>query len=116
MLSSIPSDSLPEVETGLPVDKVIHFVEYGILGFLLFRFMFSSLRMSAKWSVVLAICCAAALGAIDESYQSLTGRDSSLYDWIADCLGAVVVSLCCLSWYTRVQESMRVKRNRNFRG
>ena len=103
-LSSVPSDSLPSINTPLPVDKVVHFVEYGILGFLLFRVIFSSGKISAKWSVMLVIFCAAALGAVDEAYQFFTPRDCSVYDWIFDCLGAAV-SACCLPIYARLKKA-----------
>ncbi len=113
-LSSLPPDSMPEIDTLLDIDKVIHFVEYGILGFLLFRAMFSSGRISARWSGLLALCCAVALGGIDELYQSLPGRNTSLYDWISDSLGATVAVTCCLVLYEKVRENLRARRTRNF--
>jgi VanZ family protein len=97
----------------LPIDKVAHFVEYGILSFLLFRAILSFGKTSAKWSAVLVIFCAAALGAVDESYQMLIGRDSSVYDWISDCLGATT-SLWCLGLYAKVQERKGTKKAWNF--
>jgi VanZ family protein len=112
-LSSIPSDSISNINVPLLADKAAHFVEYGILGFLLFRAIFSSSRMSAKWSAMLVIFCAAALGAIDESYQSLTGRDSSVYDWGFDCLGAVA-SLCFSALYAKIQKRKGMKKAWNF--
>lgn len=112
-LSSIPSDSVPSIGISLPTDKVIHFVEYGIFGFLLFRAIFSTGKISAKWSAVLVILCAAGLGAVDEVYQIPTGRDSSVYDWLFDCMGAVA-SLCCLFLYAKIQEHRGVKKVWNF--
>ena len=88
----------------LPIDKVIHFVEYGILGFLLFRVITSFGRIPLKLSVILIIFCAAVLGALDESYQGITGRYPSVYDWLFDCLGATVSS-CLLAGYTRVRKT-----------
>ena len=97
---------MPDIETKLPADKVVHFVEYGILGFLLFRALTSTCKVSGKWTAILAICCAVALGALDESYQALTGRNKSLYDWLADCLGATTAALCCLGMYEKVQKTV----------
>jgi VanZ family protein len=97
----------------LPIDKAVHFVEYGILGFLLFRAILSFDKISAKWSALLVISCAAALGVIDESYQVLIGRDSSAYDWIFDCLGAAA-SLCCLALYAKLQERKGMRKAWNF--
>lgn len=88
-------------------------MEYGILGFLLFRAILSFDKISAKWSAVLVVFCAAALGAIDESYQVVIGRDSSVYDWIFDCLGAAA-SLWCLALYAKIQERRGTKKAWNF--
>ena len=90
---------------GAPVstDKVAHLVEYGILGFLLFR-LFASGRMSVMLAAVLVTFCAAVLGGLDESYQGITGRQPSVYDWLFDCLGAVVASYS-LALYTRSRKA-----------
>lgn len=113
-LSSIPPDSMPGIDALLGFDKAVHFVEYAILGFLLFRALLSSGRVSARWSGVLALCCAVALGGIDELYQSLPGRNTSVYDWISDSLGATVAIICCLALYEKVRENLRARRTRNF--
>jgi VanZ family protein len=105
---------MPDIDTPSDLDKVIHFVEYAILGFLLFRALFSSGRVSARWSAVLAICCAVALGGIDELYQYLPGRNTSVYDWIFDSLGATAATICCLALYEKVRENLRARRARNF--
>jgi len=112
-LSSIPSGSIPSINAPSFIDKVVHFAEYGILGFLLFRAIFSFNKISAKWLAILVMFCAAALGAMDEFYQSLTGRDSSIYDWIFDCLGAAA-SLCCLALYAKIQERKGARKAWNF--
>ena len=104
---------MPDVNISF-IDKAAHFVEYGILSFLLFR-AFSSRKISAKWSGILVIFCAAALGAMDEFYQSLTGRHPDIYDWIFDCFGATV-SLCCLALYAKIQERKEIRKSRNFCG
>jgi VanZ family protein len=96
----------------LPADKAAHFVEYAVLGFLLFRAIFSAGRVPMKWAALLVILCTAALGALDEFYQNLTGRDSDIFDWIVDCLGATIALLCCLVFYTRIQENVRAKKAR----
>lgn len=113
-LSSIPGNAIPDIDSELAFDKVIHFVEYGILGFLLFRGIFSSERMSARRSFLLVILCAAAVGALDEFYQRFTGRNSDVYDWVSDSLGATTVSICCLALYAKIQKIMATRKPRNF--
>lgn len=107
VLSSIPSRSLPDVETEIPIDKAFHFVEYGVFGFLLSRVLLFSRRLSTKLLPVLVIGCAAVLGAVDESYQSFTGRNTDIHDWIFDCLGAATASLCYLVYISRLKKQNR---------
>ena len=91
----------------LHTDKVVHLVEYGILGFLLFRAI-SSGRTSLRLSVMFAIFCAVVLGALDESYQGITGRSPDVYDWLFDCLGAAISS-CFFALYTRYTRAKKVQ-------
>ncbi len=87
-LSSIPSRSLPEIETKLPIDKIVHFFEYGIFGILLFRLL--SRKKSILESTIIVIFISASLGAIDESYQTFTNRSTDVKDWIVDWTGATI--------------------------
>jgi len=102
--SSIPGRALPDSSLPSFSDKVIHITEYGILGFLLLRAILSSGKISLILSVILAIFCAAVLGALDETYQGFTGRHPDVYDWIFDCLGAVISS-CFLALYTKIKKA-----------
>jgi VanZ family protein len=73
-------------EVGLPApwDKVAHFCSYALLGFLTSRALS---RASWGWGI------AALYGAVDEWHQSFVPmRDASVWDWIADALGAFVGS------------------------
>lgn len=87
-LSSIPSKLLPETETEIPIDKIVHFFEYGIFSMLLFRLI--SRKKSVLESAIIVIFISASLGAIDESYQSFTNRSTDVKDWITDWIGATV--------------------------
>ena len=108
-LSSIPPKSLPSIDTRLPADKVVHFVEYGVFGFLLLRALLSSGRVSIKWAAILVIYSAAVLGAVDEYYQNLAKRSPSVYDWMFDCLGATS-SLILLPVYARLKNRLQAKK------
>ncbi|MFQ6605188.1 MAG: VanZ family protein [Fidelibacterota bacterium] len=83
-LSSIPGQSMPPLAI-LTFDKGIHFIEYGILGVLVGRYLFS-----VKRSILLGFIFCAIFGAVDESWQlMIPGRFSSVYDWIADVSGSI---------------------------
>jgi VanZ family protein len=91
-------------DTGLQIDKLAHFVIYGILGLLLFRAIFSSGRLSAKSTAMFAILCAVALGALEEFYQGFSGRSPSVYDWLFDFMGATASS-CVFALYIRFRRT-----------
>jgi hypothetical protein len=86
--SSIPGSAL----AGGPAwgfDKVVHAIEYGVLGALLTR----ALIIAPGLTPAVAAVCGAALGAIygvtDEWHQSFVpGRFPSLGDVVADTLGS----------------------------
>ena len=90
-LSSIPnlSNPLPSFNWS---DKVVHFVEFAVLGVLIWQ---SARRLNMKvrrrWLVMLAIAVGIFYAASDEFHQSfVAGRNADLLDWIADSLGLVI--------------------------
>tara|TARA_B110000003_G_scaffold226516_1_gene227511 strand:- start:610 stop:957 length:348 start_codon:yes stop_codon:yes gene_type:complete len=81
--SSIPSSSIPGSFV-FSFDKIIHFIEYAIWGILGVRSNYKIFN-SVNIFVLLfgLIFCV-----LDELYQStIPGRDSSIYDVIADFIG-----------------------------
>jgi VanZ family protein len=87
-VSSVPRLSPPVSWTG--ADKLAHVAEYGVLGALLRR----AARSRGRWSWLFAVGIAAAVGGLDEIYQStVPGRFSSPYDWLADLAGALIGAL-----------------------
>jgi VanZ family protein len=80
-------------------DKLAHTLEYGGLGVLLVRAM----RSRSGWDRPLAaglVALAIGLGiaAADEKFQAfIPGRDSSLFDWMADAGGLILGQLAYLA-------------------
>ena len=70
-------------------DKFAHVAEYGGLGWLVYRAVLGSWpAVGATRRVLLSILALSAVGAIDEKFQAgVPGRDSSVYDWMADTAG-----------------------------
>ncbi len=72
------------------IDKLVHFVEYGVLGFLLARAMSAHvppLRLQGVW--LLTVIGSMAYGTLDELHQmDVPTRSASSGDLIADTLGA----------------------------
>ena len=72
-------------------DKAIHFVEYGVLGFLCAQAATHSWPSFPKWRTLLfAVFVSTLWGLSDEIHQALVpGRSSELGDLFADFLGSV---------------------------
>ncbi|MEY4931350.1 MAG: hypothetical protein RI909_2074 [Bacteroidota bacterium] len=89
--SSVPGKSIPHVFSLTP-DKLIHCLEYGVLGFFLFRWLqveFSTLPQ--KKVSLLTVLIGSLIGVADENYQRLTpGRTSDFRDWIIDSIGIIL--------------------------
>jgi VanZ family protein len=89
-LSSIPDLTPPGKVTYS--DKIAHFVEYGGLGFLLFRAL-ERAGLRAPLLVLAVVVVGMVVGGLDELYQGTVGREQSVSDWLADVAGLVAVSL-----------------------
>ena len=76
-------------------DKLIHFLEFGMLGILLARavYLSGSGSRGCYWACILA---AVLYGGFDEIHQLFVpGRSVELSDFAADCIGALV---CTWAW------------------
>lgn len=94
LVSSIPSLTPPGPKFLLK-DKLAHFVEYWVLGILLFKGVGWNLTPSRIATFVFLVAVGASIGALDELYQGLIpGRTLDIHDWYADIIGvAVAVAL-----------------------
>lgn len=96
-LSSIPRPQPPSM--GVKVaDKLYHFMEFFIFGFLLARAFLSIASQGKEHKAVLV---AAALGifwgVVDEIHQAFVpGRDASFFDAFADAAGVLFISAIML--------------------
>jgi len=99
ILSSIPGKGFAKFQFFfyLPfADKLVHGVIYLILGVLTYR-AFSPTERRFNYTLPLSIILCTAFGFTDELHQTfIPGRDMSMYDLLADSIGAIIgVSL----WY-----------------
>ena len=91
ILSSISHLPQPSREPYLPV--IEHIMEYAILSVLLFSALLSTRKYDMKEILILAVIVTVLYGLSDEIHQLyVPGRVSSLDDFIADTLGALVGS------------------------
>jgi VanZ family protein len=86
---SSESNPLPELTTHI-WDKALHTTEYAGLALLVCRALVGE---GAGWviSIAIAVIVASVYGGTDEFHQSFVpGRDSSIFDWMADTTGSTV--------------------------
>ena len=71
-------------------DKLLHALEYSVLGALLVL----SLRLAGlrpRTALLVAVLLGSLYGATDEIHQSFVpGRDAAVLDWVADTLGVIL--------------------------
>ncbi len=84
--SSIPRT--PKLRVNIfSLDKMIHFVEFGIFGILLLLF-FSGYRGLSRRSIAVSLFVGIVWAALDEYHQFFVpGRNPSVYDFMADVAG-----------------------------
>ena len=93
----LPALQLPEVA---PSDKLAHFVAYGLLAFLFWRFCEALSRPLSAYFIWIAATVLIAYAVFDEFLQTFTGRTAGLVDGVCDAAGVVVV-LGVLEWLRR---------------
>jgi len=71
-------------------DKLVHFVEYFVLGLLLFVGIGWTVSRSKIVTMLFLFAVGVSVGALDELLQSYTPtRSMDVFDWIADAAGVV---------------------------
>ncbi|MFH0889142.1 MAG: VanZ family protein [Planctomycetota bacterium] len=82
------------------IDKVLHFIAYGVLAGLIYR----ACRKSQKIFIVqkayfISVTCSILYGFSDEFHQFyIPGRQTSEWDFIADALGAIAAIVIILRY------------------
>jgi len=90
-VSSLPNVDLPNLGTG-HLDKILHFVQYTVFGFLAARgWGPQRAGKGSGWTTWLPALVMLLFAAADEVHQKwIPGRDAEINDWIADALGIAI--------------------------
>jgi len=101
--SSIPAEQMPDSGL-LAFDKLLHIGEYTVVGAGL---LWTVRRSPTFANGVARFCFVLAAGLVwailDEIHQGFVGRDSSMYDLLADCLGLSGIALASgLGWLKKI--------------
>ena len=91
-------------------DKIYHFMEYGVFSFLLFLAFYHSRNEFLKKNVFFLSCIIGmAYGLSDEIHQSFVpGRSCEFLDFVADCLGVVLVQIGIWLYLKRRRNNLSV--------
>lgn len=96
-LSSIPGRTISRVGLQVP-DKLVHALEYAVLGYLALRQQWREPSISRRRAVITALLLGMAVGAFDETYQRwIPQRTPSWGDWYADTVG-VALGVAIAAW------------------
>ena len=80
-------------------DKFVHCICFAGLAF--WVAFGAGTKARAHWRILLPIIVVSAYGIIDEIHQCFTpGRESSIFDWLADTFGAFIGSYIFFAIYT----------------
>lgn len=73
-------------------DKILHVIEYAVLGGMCYRaFRWGTNGTWRDWAVPMAILLPSLYGISDEMHQAFVPfRDSNWHDWLADTVGATI--------------------------
>lgn len=93
--SSVQGKNIPEAFSLTP-DKLIHCLEYAMLGFLLFRWLRLEHPLQTINTIsVITFLSGSLMGVIDENYQRLIpGRFPDFWDWVLDSMGVFLAAAC----------------------
>lgn len=103
------STHLPQAQLPKEVpqaDKLVHFVAFGLLGFLFWRCAESIERNLSARFVWIAFLTLGMYAALDEYLQQFVNRTTSLTDWLADLAG-IALALIVLEVLRRRAASAR---------
>lgn len=88
-LSELPTPAFPHERIIPNADKVVHVIEYLVLGALLFRSLQHELSGNPRLAGIMTVVAGTLFGLGDEWHQTFTGRVADVWDVIADIAGLV---------------------------
>ncbi len=93
-LSSLshPDENLPKFLFDTLGDKLLHVIEYAVLGWLCYRaFRRAGGPFAVDYAVLFAVAAASLYGATDEVHQAFVPlRTATWSDWVADTVGGMI--------------------------
>ena len=90
---SLPEEYVPYPMMGLG-DKVLHAIEYGVLGILMYRaFRYAAGAWSGSRALLLAVIASTTYGLTDELHQFFVPlREADVWDFLTDAVGSSIAA------------------------
>ena len=89
VLSELPARTFPSDPLIPHADKIVHFIEYLVLGLLLFRSLCHELSGNLRLAGIMTVLAGTLFGLGGEWRQSYVGRTADVWDLAADVAGLV---------------------------
>lgn len=90
------------------VRKIAHMIEYGVLSFLVYSFLFGFRDLDRRYAYILPVVFVAVLGMLDEKNQTtITGRYGSWFDVSVDIFASVIAVTAAYRLTRRYREETR---------
>lgn len=93
-LGELPPAAFPPEPLIPHADKIVHFIEYLVLGALLFRSLRHELCGNLRLAAIMTVVAGTLFGLGGEWRQSFTGRTADAWDVAADAAGLVCGVVC----------------------
>jgi|ETNmetMinimDraft_15_1059895.scaffolds.fasta_scaffold39592_2 VanZ family protein len=97
VLSELPARTFPSDPLIPHADKIVHFIEYLVLGLLLFRSLCHELSGNLRLAGIMTVLAGTLFGLGGEWRQSYVGRTADVWDLAADVAGLVCGVVCIIA-------------------
>ena len=94
VLGELPAAAFPPEPLIPHADKIVHFIEYLVLGALLFRSLHHELSGNPRGAAIMTVVAGTLFGLGGEWRQSFCGRTADVWDLMADVAGLVCGVVC----------------------
>lgn len=95
-LSELPPSALPSAPPFPHADKLVHVIEYAVLGALLCRSLLHERSGHFGRAAIIAMSVGTLFGALDEWHQTFSGRCADVWDAVADVVG-LALGVCLVA-------------------
>ena len=112
LLTGLPGSLLPKAKPAIGLDKIVHIIMFSGFSFITLWGYRKSYQENGKSyqkkAIIITVVIGILFGAVTEIMQEacIPGRNGSIFDWIADTLGAIL-GVCLYYFYNRKRNNLK---------